>query len=247
MSIDIEASAREVREVGFTILPGHLPRALMAACNEAFAPILAAHMDEIDNKPNRGPRRHYIALPMVPPFYDPRIFADATIVAIVERLLGEDMAMAQYATDTPLSHSVYQAVHADVGDLFPEEPTPYPPGADRGQLPLRRRHAATRPLRGRARYPPLAQRRGPRQNQRRRYRPGTAVHASRRRADPRPPLSAPRLAQPQRNPARRGRHRLPARLAPAHRQPRRAADSARTVGRDVRGGTEAVAVFQGIG
>ena len=37
------------------------------------------------------------------------------------------MAMAQYATDTPLSHSVYQAVHADVGDLFPEEPTPYPP------------------------------------------------------------------------------------------------------------------------
>ena len=124
MSIDIEASAREV---GFTILPGHLPRALMAACNEAFAPILAAHMDEIDNEPNRGPRRHYIALPMVPPFYDPRIFADATIVAIVERLLGEDMAMAQYATDTPLSHSVYQAVHADVGDLFPEEPTPYPP------------------------------------------------------------------------------------------------------------------------
>ena len=127
MSIDIEVSAREVREVGYTILPGHLPRALMAACNEAFAPILAAQLDEIDNKPNRGPRRHYIALPMVPPFYDPRIFADATIVAIVERLLGEDMAMAQYATDTPLSHSVYQAVHADVGDLFPEEPTSYPP------------------------------------------------------------------------------------------------------------------------
>jgi hypothetical protein len=127
MSIDIEASAREVREVGYTILPGHLPRTLMAACNEAFASILATHMDEIDNKPNRGPRRHYIALPMVPPFYDPRIFADATIVAIVERLLGTDMAMAQYATDTPLSHSVYQAVHADVGDLFPEEPTSYPP------------------------------------------------------------------------------------------------------------------------
>ena len=127
MSIDIEASAREVREVGFTILPGHLPRALMTACNEAVAPILAAHMDEIDNKPNRGPRRHYIALPMVPPFYDPRIFADATIVAIVERLLGEDMAMAQYATDTPLSHSGYQAGHAQVGDLFPEEPTAYPP------------------------------------------------------------------------------------------------------------------------
>ena len=127
MSIDIEASAREVRKVGYTILPGHLPRALMAACNEAFAPILATHMDEIDTQPTRGPRRHYIALPMVPPFYDPRIFADATIVAIVERLLGEPMAMAQYATDTPLSHSVYQAVHADVGDLFPEEPTSYPP------------------------------------------------------------------------------------------------------------------------
>ena len=37
------------------------------------------------------------------------------------------MAIAQYATDTPLSRSVYQAVHSDVGELFPEEPTSYPP------------------------------------------------------------------------------------------------------------------------
>ena len=127
MSTDIEASAREVRNVGFTTLPGHLPRTLMEECNNAFAPILSKHMDEIDNHPNRGPRRHYIPLPLVPPFYDSRIFADDIIVAIVAKLLGEDMAIAQYATDTPLSHSVYQAVHADVGDLFPEEPTPYPP------------------------------------------------------------------------------------------------------------------------
>ncbi|MEE3258093.1 MAG: phytanoyl-CoA dioxygenase family protein [Candidatus Latescibacterota bacterium] len=127
MPIDIEAKAREVRTTGFCSLPGHLPRALMEECNAAFVPILAAHIDEIAQNPNRGPRRHYIALPLIPPFYDPRIFADETIVAIVERLLGADMVMAQYATDTPLSHSIYQPVHADVADLFPEEPTRYPP------------------------------------------------------------------------------------------------------------------------
>ena len=128
MPIDIETQARQIREVGFCVLPGHLPRVLMQACNEAFAPILAAHMHEIAQNPNRGPRRHYIALPLTAPFYDPRIFADETIVAIVERLLGTDMTMAQYATDTPLSHSVYQAVHADVFELFPEEPEyPSPP------------------------------------------------------------------------------------------------------------------------
>ena len=127
MSIQIKAKVREVREIGYTILPGHLPRTLMEECNNAFAPILSKHMDEIDNHPNRGPRRHYISLPLVPPFYDPRIFADETIVAIVAGLLGEDMAIAQYATDTPLSRSVYQAVHPDVGDLFPEEWTIYPP------------------------------------------------------------------------------------------------------------------------
>ena len=128
MSIEIEAKAREVREIGFCILRGHLPRALMDECNQAFAPVLADHMDEIAHNPNRGPRRHYIALPLVPPFYDPRIFDDDAIVAIVERLLGADMTMAQYATDTPLSRSVYQQVHADTPELFPEEPEfPAPP------------------------------------------------------------------------------------------------------------------------
>jgi len=76
MSVEIKAKAREVREIGYTILPGYLPRTLMEACNNAFAPTLSKHMDEIDNHPNRGPRRHYIPLPLVPPFYDPRIFAD---------------------------------------------------------------------------------------------------------------------------------------------------------------------------
>ena len=39
MSIEIKAKAREVREIGYTILPGYLPRTLMEACNNAFAVI----------------------------------------------------------------------------------------------------------------------------------------------------------------------------------------------------------------
>ena len=45
MSIDIEASAREVRKVGYTILPGHLPRALMAACNDG-GPVIPVFIED---------------------------------------------------------------------------------------------------------------------------------------------------------------------------------------------------------
>ena len=116
MSIEIEAKAREVREIGFCILRRHLPRALMDECNQAFAPTLDDHMNEIAHNPNRGPRRHYIALPLVPPFYDPRIFDDDAIVAIVERLLGADMTMAQYATDTPLEQNQIYQLKPDTGE-----------------------------------------------------------------------------------------------------------------------------------
>jgi hypothetical protein len=122
MSIDIKEKAAEVLEEGFCILPQHLPRELMQECNEAFAPILAEYASEITENPNRGPMRHYIPLPMRPPFYDKCIFDDDTIHAILTELLTEDIAMAQFASDTPQNGSVYQDVHADMAPLFPDAP-----------------------------------------------------------------------------------------------------------------------------
>ena len=115
MSINIEEKTNEIRQRGFCILRRHFPQPLMQACNRAFASILENHLEtHVNDAPNRGPNRHYIPLPLTPPFYDPHIFADDTIAAIVTQILGDEPAIAQYASDTPLEHSVHQQPPASV-------------------------------------------------------------------------------------------------------------------------------------
>jgi ectoine hydroxylase-related dioxygenase (phytanoyl-CoA dioxygenase family) len=49
------------------------------------------------------------------------------VLGIVARLVGEDAAMCQLATDTPLKGSEYQDVHRDAPPLFPETGQETPP------------------------------------------------------------------------------------------------------------------------
>lgn len=122
LTIDIPACIEAVRTDGFCILRDQLPRAAVEAVRDAFAPLLEAHVREHDDHPNRGPRRHYIPLPFRPPFYHPAFFNNDAIIAIISGVFGEDMAIDQFASDTPLKGSVHQDVHADIGPLFPESP-----------------------------------------------------------------------------------------------------------------------------
>jgi hypothetical protein len=120
--LDVDEQVEQVRSEGFCILYDCLPVELIDACNEAFQSILEEHAAEIAEKPNRGAMRMYLSLPLRPPFYDKRIFDNDAILSVVERLLGENMVISQYATDTPLAGSEHQDVHQDLGVLFPEEP-----------------------------------------------------------------------------------------------------------------------------
>jgi hypothetical protein len=67
---ELDSLTDQVRQDGFCILRNHLPRDLMQDCNKAFTPILRDYLVQHDKEPNRGLRRHYIPLPLEPPFYD---------------------------------------------------------------------------------------------------------------------------------------------------------------------------------
>ena len=117
---EFEQSAQEVREEGCTLLKGVLPKEIVRACHDAFLPILDATIRNHSDKPNRGPARHFITLPVRPPFADPVIHENDTVLKVVEQLLGDDPTIGSYATDTPLNGSVHQNIHADLPNLFPE-------------------------------------------------------------------------------------------------------------------------------
>ena len=122
MSVEVQEKTEEILVEGFCILRNRFPKPAIEACNEAFASILRDYVAEHADNPNRGPCRHYITLPFEPPLYNPCFFNDDTVIAIASQVLGEDFAIDQYASDTPLKGSVYQEIHGDVGPLFPENP-----------------------------------------------------------------------------------------------------------------------------
>src|SRR5688572_28771273 len=122
MPIDVQRCAAVVLEQGFCILRGQFPAAVIREFREAFAPLLREYAAANADGPNRGPARHYIPLPLRPPFSDRRVLFDPDVLAISRKLLGQDMTFAQYATDTPSKGSTHQDVHCDLPPLFPEEP-----------------------------------------------------------------------------------------------------------------------------
>ena len=121
MPIDIDECVAEILDIGHCVLPDRFPRTALEECRQAFQPLLediAARIPE----GNRGPNRWAIGLPFAPPFYHSAFFNDDTVIEIVSRVLGEDMHISYYGTDTPIQGSEYQHVHADLPFLFKEDP-----------------------------------------------------------------------------------------------------------------------------
>lgn len=122
-----ESFSQQALMDGFCVLPEHLPAATLERWRVEFTPLLERHIEREGQLHNRGPGRYYVTLPFVEPFADPSIFEDDDILAVVERLVGEDPVIPQLATDTPLLGSDYQDIHRDTPPLFPEWGRETPP------------------------------------------------------------------------------------------------------------------------
>lgn len=124
---EIEGFVREVLAEGFCVLRGQFAREKMEAWREAFAPLLARHIEREGHRLNRGPSRYYVTLPFAEPFADPEVYEDDDVLGVVRGLVGDDALLVQLATDTPLLGSEYQDVHRDAPPLFPEWGRETPP------------------------------------------------------------------------------------------------------------------------
>ena len=120
MATDIDSCVAEILDIGHCVLPNHFPLPALERWHEAFLPLLADVVDRIPDG-NRGPRRWAIGLPFASPFYQSAFFNDDTVIEIISRILGENMHISGFGTDTPMNGSEYQRVHADLPLLFPEE------------------------------------------------------------------------------------------------------------------------------
>jgi len=117
---EIQALADEIRMNGYVLLDNMIPDEKVQAMLSAFDPLLQAKRDA--DPPNRGINRFQMHLPFEMPFADPVLYANPTVMAIIENLFGKDHILTYFASDTPFPGSDYQKVHLDCRLPFPEGP-----------------------------------------------------------------------------------------------------------------------------
>ncbi len=112
----------EVQDRGYCVLRNHFKSRLVDACRDAFWPRLLAYLDS-GHASNRGPHRHFLAMPFEPPCFTPQFFFDPDVLGIVRGLMDDLVVADQWGCDVPLRGSEYQGVHVDYQrPLFPEIP-----------------------------------------------------------------------------------------------------------------------------
>jgi len=118
----IHEKISEVGEQGFCILRNHFAPLLVEACRQAFWPRLLTDLNG-GHASNRGPHRHFFAMPFEPPIFIPQFFFDDDVLCIVRGLMDDRVVADQWGCDVPLRGSEYQGVHVDYQrPLFPEVP-----------------------------------------------------------------------------------------------------------------------------
>jgi len=112
----------EFREHGFCILRNQFAPTLIEACRQAFWPRMLAYLNG-GPESNRGPHRHFIAMPFEPPVFTQQFFFDDDVLRIVRGLMDDQVVADQWGCDVPLHGSEYQGAHVDYQrPLFPEVP-----------------------------------------------------------------------------------------------------------------------------
>jgi len=123
MRMTVEESIAELQQQGFCILRDHFSPRLIDDCRQAFLPILDRYLRVNADKPNRGPHRHFLAMPFDPPCFAPDFFFDREILTIVRRVMDERVVADQWGCDVPVFGSENQNIHVDYRHpLFPEIP-----------------------------------------------------------------------------------------------------------------------------
>jgi phytanoyl-CoA dioxygenase PhyH len=113
----------EIQDSGYCILRAHLARPVVEACRDAFWPVLLAYLQKHSHEPNRGPNRHFLAMPFEPPCFAPDFFFDTEVLNIVRGLMDERVVADQWGCDVPLQGSDFQSMHVDFKHpLFGEAP-----------------------------------------------------------------------------------------------------------------------------
>lgn len=115
---DLDQLAADLNRDGICILRGLFDRSLIAEWKTAFDALFQERQQRSGGVAPRGKARGYMTLPWVAPFANPAVFANPTILAILDRIFYQEYKLVQLAADIPMQGSEYQEIHRDFRPLF---------------------------------------------------------------------------------------------------------------------------------
>ena len=118
---DLDQLAEDLNRDGICIIRGLFDRALIESWAVAFDDLFQKRQQQPGGVAPRGKSRGYLTLPWVMPFADPTVFANPTILGVLDRVFYQEYKLVQLAADVPMQGSEYQEIHRDFRPLFTDQ------------------------------------------------------------------------------------------------------------------------------
>lgn len=118
---DLDRLAADLNRDGLCILRGLLDRSLVDECAAAFDILFAERRNRPGGLAPREQSRYYLTLPWAEPFADETIFANPTVLGVLNRIFAQEYVLVQMGADVPLLGSDYQETHRDFRPLFTDD------------------------------------------------------------------------------------------------------------------------------
>lgn len=118
---ELDQYAQELKRDGICVIRNLFDKELIAEWAQAFELLFQERQNRPGGLAPREQARYYLTLPWVPPFANPDVFANPTILGILERIFTQEYVMVQLGVDVPFQGSDYQEVHRDYRPLFSDQ------------------------------------------------------------------------------------------------------------------------------
>lgn len=118
---ELDALVQDLNRDGICVLRGALDPALVGEWKEAFMRLLEERQNQPGGLAPREVNRYYLTLPWVPPFADTQVFANPSVLGVLNRIFAQEYVMVQLGVDVPVEGAEYQEIHRDYRPLFTDD------------------------------------------------------------------------------------------------------------------------------
>lgn len=118
---DLDQFAEDLNRDGICVIRGLFDRRLIQEWAVAFDALFQERQQRLGGLAPRGQSRFYTTLPWVSPFANADVFANPTILGVLNRVFYQEYKLVQLAADIPTQGAEYQEIHRDFRPLFSDQ------------------------------------------------------------------------------------------------------------------------------